>query len=141
MHNREALSIKRLWQSICDYDMWPLYIMYALIYVRGSIITEKERHSGLLFGIPASPPGSYLTLSLRNLGFSTITTNLLTIPSTIGHMVTMAGITLISENYNDRSFISMSEDLWMLPFLIALRTLPNGVNPWKFYVGLLIPSF
>ncbi|KAF4616389.1 hypothetical protein D9613_008670 [Agrocybe pediades] len=115
MHNREALTMKRLWQSLCDFDMWPLYII------------------GLLFGIPASPPASYLTLSLRNLGFSTITTNLLTIPSTIGHIFTMAGITLISENYNDRSFVSMSEDVWMLPFLIALRTLPDKANPWKFY--------
>ncbi|KDR68420.1 hypothetical protein GALMADRAFT_78570 [Galerina marginata CBS 339.88] len=115
MHNREALTIQRLWQAVCDYDMWPLYII------------------GLLFGIPVGPPGAYLTLSLRNLGFSTISTNLLTIPSTVGNMITMAAITLVSENFDDRSFVSMAEDVWILPILVALRTVPNNVNPWTFY--------
>ncbi|KAF9480960.1 allantoate permease [Pholiota conissans] len=115
MHNREALTLKRLWQAVMDYDLWPLYII------------------GLLFGIPSSPPSSYLTLSLRNLGFSTVNTNLLVIPSTVGGMVTMFALTLVSERLNDRSFVSMSEDVWLLPFLIALRTLPSNPNPWIFY--------
>lgn len=51
MHNREGLTPKRLWTAVCDYDLWPLYIL------------------GLMFGIPISPPGTYLTLSLRNLGY------------------------------------------------------------------------
>lgn len=29
MHNRQALSIKRIWKAIWDYDLWPLYIMYV----------------------------------------------------------------------------------------------------------------
>lgn len=35
---------------------------------------------GMLFEIPTSPPGSYLTLSLRGLGFTTFQVNLLAIP-------------------------------------------------------------
>lgn len=27
MHNREGLSIKRLFKACCDYDLWPLYIL------------------------------------------------------------------------------------------------------------------
>ncbi|KJA26803.1 hypothetical protein HYPSUDRAFT_63584 [Hypholoma sublateritium FD-334 SS-4] len=115
MHNREALSLKRLWATVCDYDLWPLYLI------------------GLLFGIPASPPASYLTLSLKNLGFKTININLLAIPSQVGGMVTMFVLALVSEVINERSFISMSEDFWLLPFLIALRTLPSTVPPWSFY--------
>lgn len=27
MHNREGLTPKRLWTAVCDYDLWPLYIL------------------------------------------------------------------------------------------------------------------
>jgi hypothetical protein len=27
MHNREGLTLKRLWTAVCDYDLWPIYIM------------------------------------------------------------------------------------------------------------------
>lgn len=126
------------------YASCPLHFFHLTL-------TEGTFCSGLLFGIPSSPPGTYLTLSLRNLGwvffrlattqliefddsFNTITTNLLSIPSKAGHMVMMLTITIISEQLNDRSFVSMAEDLWILPFLIALRTLPDNPNSWLFYV-------
>ncbi|KAF4563801.1 MFS transporter superfamily protein [Pleurotus pulmonarius] len=117
MHNREGLTLKRLWQAMCDYDLWPLYLV------------------GLMFGIPISPPGSYLTLSLRNLGFNTFQTNLLAIPSTVGNMLNMLAITLISELVNDRSFVAMGEDIWALPFLVAIYCLPAKPNQW-IYFGL-----
>ncbi|KAJ7731135.1 allantoate permease [Mycena maculata] len=117
MHNREGLTIKRLWTAMCDYDLWPLYII------------------GLLFGLPSGPPGTYLTLSLRNLGFGTFQTNLLTIPSTVAGIFTMFGITIISETVNERSMVAMAQDLWSLPFLVALYLLPAKPNPW-IYFGL-----
>ncbi|KAF7348512.1 hypothetical protein MVEN_01368700 [Mycena venus] len=115
MHNREGLTLKRLWTAVCDYDLWPLYII------------------GLLFGIPSGPPGTYLTLSLRNLGFSTFQTNLLTIPSTVVGVITMFGITLVSETVNERSLVAMTQDLWTLPFLIALYLLPDHPNQWVYF--------
>ncbi|RXW20059.1 hypothetical protein EST38_g5807 [Candolleomyces aberdarensis] len=122
MHNRQALTLKLLWNALLDYDLWPLYII------------------GLLFGIPASPPGQYLTLSLRGLGFNTFETNLLTIPSAVATIITMWMIAIVSETIDDRSIVAMMEDLWILPFLIALRALPDNPNPWLFYglaTGLL----
>lgn len=45
----------------------------------------------------------------------------------------MFAVTLVSETVNERSFVSMSENVWTLPFLIALRTLPSKPNPWIFF--------
>lgn len=122
MHNREGLTLRRLWTAVCDYDLWPIYII------------------GLMFGIPSAPPSTYLTLLLRNSGFNTFNTNLLTIPSQALGIVTMFVITIVSEFVNERSIVAMMEDLWTLPFLVALYALPNNPNPWIFFVvvtGLL----
>ncbi|KAF1816197.1 MFS general substrate transporter [Eremomyces bilateralis CBS 781.70] len=67
MHNRQLVTPKLLWQSLKDYDLWPMYIM------------------GLTSGIPAVPQQMYITLSLKGLGFNTFETNLLTIPYYVGH--------------------------------------------------------
>jgi hypothetical protein len=40
MHNREGLTLRRLWLAICDYDLWPIYILYA-----GPLIFVRVRHS------------------------------------------------------------------------------------------------
>lgn len=70
MHNREPLTPALLWQSMKDYDLWPIYIL------------------GLMFQTPMSTPAAYLTLSLKELGFDTFKTNLLVIPSKVMHVVT-----------------------------------------------------
>jgi hypothetical protein len=48
-------------------------------------------------------------------------------------MITMFGITLISEVFDDRALVAMAEDLWALPFLIAIYCLPAKPNPWIYY--------
>lgn len=107
-----------------------------------------------MFGIPVTPPAQYLTLSLKNLGFvitlriiictqvtyyvhvrfGTFETNLLTIPSTVLALISMFIVALLSEAVNDRAIVSMLEDLWSLPFLVALYCLPANPNPWLYYV-------
>jgi hypothetical protein len=55
----------------------------------------------------------------------------------------MAGITLLSEAVAERSLVSMCEDLWCLPFLVAIYSLPKDVNPWTFFVReiIILPSY
>jgi hypothetical protein len=54
MMNRQPITFLRLWRGITDYDLWPLYAI------------------GLVAYIPQSPPNTYITLTLRSLGFSTV---------------------------------------------------------------------
>ncbi|WWC57503.1 uncharacterized protein I303_100035 [Kwoniella dejecticola CBS 10117] len=115
MHNRQALTLKMIWNCVLDYDMYPLYAL------------------GLLFGIPKYPVGNYLTLSFKELGFSTVQTNLLSIPYEVISIFTQFFITAISELANNRSFVAAAEDIWLLPCFIPLVALPDPINPWSYF--------
>ncbi|KAF3936531.1 hypothetical protein ABW19_dt0209550 [Dactylella cylindrospora] len=110
MHNRQGLTHKTLWKSLCDFDLWPIYIF------------------GLLWELPAGPPDQYLTLNLRNLGFSTFDSNLLSIPSQFFGAINMLILTWMSVSWNERSFFGIATQLWYLPNLIALALLPRTVS-------------
>ncbi|PGH00928.1 hypothetical protein AJ80_09090 [Polytolypa hystricis UAMH7299] len=124
MHNRQGLSVKQIWECAKDYDMWPLYIL------------------GLLFGLPKYPVGQYLTLSFRGLGFNVIQTNLLSIPNIVGSSIMMLLITAFSELVNNRSFVSMAEDAWLLPCFAALIGLADPIGPWAYFaIATVLLSF
>ncbi|KAK3318059.1 major facilitator superfamily domain-containing protein [Apodospora peruviana] len=125
MHNRQPITPRLLWQSLKDYDLWPLYIL------------------GLVFQIPMTPPAQYLTLSLRGLGFDVFTTNLLTIPYTVLHMITMLAVTYAAEIFGELTFISLTGQIWALPFLIYLNAVDTRlVNRWVLWaVTSLLLSF
>jgi predicted MFS family arabinose efflux permease len=116
MHNRQAIAPRRLWQAAKDYDLWPLYAIGVIAY------------------IPQSPPGTYITLTLKSLGFSTFNTNLLTIPYSAFHIMTLLAITAISERLNERALVSMLQPIWTLPCVLALRFWPGALsNAWGTY--------
>ncbi|KAE8451328.1 hypothetical protein EG329_003957 [Mollisiaceae sp. DMI_Dod_QoI] len=121
MHNRKAITPVRLWESLSDYDLWPIYAL------------------GLIAYIPQSPPGTYLTLTLRELGFSKFTTNLLTIPNAVFGIITLLGITRLSEAVHERTFIAMLQPLWTLPCIITLRVWKGAlVKPWPTYALMTV---
>ncbi|KAF4989859.1 hypothetical protein FDECE_14568 [Fusarium decemcellulare] len=124
MYNRQGLSVRQIWECSKDYDMWPLYAL------------------GLLFGLPKYPVNQYLTLSFRGLGFNVIETNLLSIPYIVGSCIMMLLITALSELVNNRSFVSMAEDAWLLPCFAALIALPDPIGPWVYFaIATVLLSF
>jgi len=125
MHNRQPVTPKLLWQSLKDYDLWPLYII------------------GLVFQLPTTPPTQYLTLSLRGLGFGTFETNLLSIPYTVFHIVTLLVITYLAEVWGELAITSMFGQIWTLPFLIWLNVANSSTaNKWVVWaiISLLLAN-
>lgn len=119
MHNREPVTPKLLWKSMCDYDLWPLYIL------------------GLTFQIPESTPAEYLTLTLKGLGFDTFKTNLLVIPSTVGKIMTMLLLSYSAEIFGELTFHAAVPQFWSLPALVFLYVVDiNKINKWNAF-GLM----
>ncbi|KAL1306343.1 hypothetical protein AAFC00_005058 [Neodothiora populina] len=118
MHNRQAISLKMLWESLKDYDLWPVYAI------------------GLLFEIPAAPPKGYLSLTLKALGFSTFETTLLGIPITVFAAVNMLWITYLTDKFRQISIIGFFVQLWVLPLLIVEYTSAGSISHWAQYAVL-----
>ncbi len=89
-----------------------------------------------------TPPQTYLTLSLRNLGFSTTQTNLLSIPSTVLGGITLLLASYFSEIVNSRVAATVILQFWALPLLVALYTFNEQTSNWAYYaVVTLITGF
>jgi hypothetical protein len=110
MHNRQGLSLNLFWEALTDYDMWPLYIV------------------GVSWTVPASPPAAYITLTCKALGFDTFETNLLTIPAYALFIIQLLFWTWFFEKANQRLLLGVLNQIWCLPLLIALITLPTKFN-------------
>ncbi|KAI0784919.1 MFS general substrate transporter [Abortiporus biennis] len=115
MHNREGLTLKMIWDVIRDWRMWPLYML------------------GVVHMIPVTPPQTYLTLSLRNLGFTTTQSNLLSIPSTVLGMLLLLVFCYLSEIINSRVISTVLLQFYALPLLIALYTFDKHTSNWVYF--------
>ncbi|KAI0143296.1 major facilitator superfamily domain-containing protein [Pestalotiopsis sp. NC0098] len=120
MHNREPLTLAMLWQSLKDYDLWPVYVI------------------GILFEIPTAPPKAYLTLSLKSLGFSTFNTTLLSIPVTVFAALNMLGVTWLTEKTNRIAVVGLLAQIWVLPLLVVEYTSAASLSAWGQYALIFI---
>ncbi|QRW25178.1 major facilitator superfamily transporter [Rhizoctonia solani] len=101
MHNRQAPRLSDFWASIKDYDNWGLHFIGIGVY------------------IPGYPPSNYLTLTLRNIGFSTLNTNLLTIPANVLFIIiNNLPLAQLSRITNEHSLVGSIGSIWQLPFLL-----------------------
>ena len=115
MHNRQGLRPGLLWSALLDFDLWPIYLL------------------GLTWPIPGTPITAYLTLNLKNLGFDTFQTNLLSVPSWVLFLLQLVFWTWVSEKINNRFSIVLMCQIYFLPLVIALELLPANASPWAWY--------
>lgn len=106
MHNRQGLNPRLFWNALSDFDLWPIYLL------------------GLSAFIPVTPPQAYITLTCKALGFNVFETNLLTIPAYTLFIAQLLFWTWVAERLNQRLLIVLISQIWALPLLIALETLP-----------------
>lgn len=118
MNNRQAVGPVLLWKAVRDWELWPLYLI------------------GLTAYIPPSPPGTYLSYILKQLGFSTFDANLLAIPSQFLFAVNLLILTWVSKRFGERAIVSSLSNIWILPWLVALVTLSETASPWIRYALL-----
>ncbi|OJJ31263.1 hypothetical protein ASPWEDRAFT_187178 [Aspergillus wentii DTO 134E9] len=121
MHNRQPITPRLLWRSMRDYDLWPMYII------------------GLTFETPMTTPQQYLTLILKQMGFGTFKSNLLTIPTKVLGICTMLGLTYLSEVWGNLTLTSVIGQIWALPLLIYLNTVDlTATNRWSAWVVMTL---
>ncbi|KAF3346474.1 hypothetical protein VD0002_g606 [Verticillium dahliae] len=120
MHNRQGLTLPLLWASLTDVDLWPIYLM------------------GFTVLMPLRPVMAYFTLTLRNLGFTTLQTNLLTVPAFAIFIFQLIFWSRVSERINNRFLIVSFCSVWLFPMFMALAFLPADVSAWSKYAVLAL---
>lgn len=50
----------------------------------------------------------------------------------------MLTLTYLSEVWNERSFMGMLAQIWILPNIIALAVIPSNTSPWARYAIVII---
>lgn len=119
---REPVTWRDIKSAWSDKSMWGLYLI------------------GLIAYIPATPVQSYLTLTLKRLGFATFNANMLTMPSAGLQIITMLAICTSSDYFNERTFHAFFGEFWILPLLIALLKLPDGGREWSRFTLITLVS-
>lgn len=122
---KEPLTFADVKAAWSDKSLWGLYFI------------------GLIAYIPATPVQAYLTLTLKRVGgFTTLQSNLLTAPSAALQIVTMLTLAYSSDYFNERAFHCLFGEIWSLPLLTALLTIPDGGREWgRFSIITLISGY
>lgn len=102
---KEPATFRDIRNAWSDKSMWGLYFIGLVAYI---------------------PVQAYLSLTLKNMGFSTFDSNMLSTPSAALQIILMLALAYSSEYFNERTFRCMFGEFWVLPLLAALL----GLRPW-----------
>ena len=118
---KEPAKFRDVLNAWKDSSMWGLYLI------------------GLVAYIPATPVQAYLSLTLKKLGFSTLNSNLLSIPSAALQVILMLALANSSEYFDDRTWHCAFGEFWVLPLLASLLALPPRGYLWgRFAITTMI---
>lgn len=121
MHNRQGLNLKMLVEAISDWHLWPIYFI------------------GLIAYIPENTIESYMTLLLRDMGFSTFHTNLLCIPYNFLRIIMLLLTTWLSERVTNIFGTALIQPLWTSVCIGVLRFWSgNFYEKWQTYALLTV---
>ncbi|KAI1499954.1 allantoate permease [Biscogniauxia marginata] len=118
INNRNGINVKGVIDAFTNVDLWPIYLL------------------GLSAFIPFQPTANYLSLTLRNLGYSVFESNILTIPGYILYTINTLICGWLSEKLNERCLVAAISNIWMLPFFAGLIGISPDASPWVRYVLL-----
>ncbi|PYH91607.1 MFS general substrate transporter [Aspergillus ellipticus CBS 707.79] len=123
-HINERATFHDILEAWKDPSMWGLYLI------------------GLVAYIPQSPITSYLSLTLKRLGFSTFDANMLSIPSAALQIILMLAVCKSSDIFGERTWHCFFGEIWSLPLLAALIALPDhGYNWPRFAISTMISGY
>ncbi|VEU19833.1 DEKNAAC100798 [Brettanomyces naardenensis] len=121
MHNRQGITFRLLWDAMCDWYEWPVYLI------------------GLVAFIPANTVGAYLTLVLKSMGYSTFNVNLMVIPSSVVHIILLLAITWYSERVHSIFNVALLQPFYSIPLLGVLIWWGGSfVDKWSSYAVLTL---
>ncbi|KAL1305016.1 hypothetical protein AAFC00_003916 [Neodothiora populina] len=121
---REPATMRDIIDTWKDSSMWGLYFI------------------GLVAYIPAAPISSYLTLTLKRLGYTTFDSNMLTIPYAVLQIITMLTLAWSSNHFAERTWHCFFGEFFILPLLAALLGLPSGGRNWaRFAISTLVSGY
>ncbi|RMZ75383.1 hypothetical protein DV737_g5318, partial [Chaetothyriales sp. CBS 132003] len=117
-HSELSIRLAFWWTAMSIADIIAAFLGFGVLHLRG--------HLGY-----SATPSLYLTLSLKELGFGTFKTNLLVIPSQVGHIITMLTTTYLSEVFGQLWLWGIFAQIWVLPCLSFIYAVDiNSINKW-----------
>ncbi|KAG0680442.1 hypothetical protein C6P40_000877 [Pichia californica] len=121
MHNRQGLTIFMLWNALKDWYLWPMYLI------------------GIVHLIPENTISSYLTLLLKQMGFSTFHVNLLCIPYNALKIINLLAVARVVEWTNSIFYTILIQPVWVITLMGVVRFWSGTLkNHWGTYAVLTV---
>ncbi|KAK9452897.1 major facilitator superfamily domain-containing protein [Dipodascopsis uninucleata] len=109
------ISFKTIFNSLFDRYLFPIYLL------------------GFFGFIPSLQAKQYMTINLKAMKFTTLQSNLLTIPGCLCVIFTMLIASWLADKYRTKWIWPIVGSIWTIPCLIALITLPDNASRWVRY--------